>query len=91
MPSSAACPSGPSYSEAIQKTEFPDDEIVQTAKRMAVRMVRRQIGQVPIAELDTMRSIYRPYYVAFYGELKMGERVRYLPIPADGNRVERSL
>lgn len=77
--------------EAVQKTEFSDQEIVQTAKRMAVRMVRRQIGQVPFAELYAMRSIYRPYYVAFYGELKMGTRVRYLPIPADGNRVERAL
>lgn len=78
-------------SDAVQKTEFPDSEIVETAKRMAVRMVRRQIGQVPIAELDSMQSIYRPYYVAFYGEMKMGERVRYLPIAADGNRVERAL
>lgn len=78
-------------SEAIQKTTYPDEEIIQTAKRLAVRMVRRQIGQVPHAELYQMRPIYRPYYIAFYGELKMGSRVRYLPIPADGNRVERSL
>ena len=78
-------------SNAIQKTTFSDEEIVQTAKRMAVRMVRRQIGQVPEAKLYQMRSIYRPYYLAFYGELQMGKRVRYLPIPADGNRVERAL
>ena len=78
-------------SEAIQKTTYSDEEIIQTAKRMAVRMVRRQIGQVPKAEVYQMRSFYRPYYIAFYGELKMGERVRYLPIPADGNRVERAL
>lgn len=78
-------------SESIQKTEFSDKEIIQVAKRMSTRMVRRQIGKVPMVELSTMRSIYRPYWVAFYGELKMGERVRYLPIPADGNRVERAL
>lgn len=78
-------------SDAIQKTTYSDEEIVQTAKRLAVRMVRRQVGQVAKAELYEMRSIYRPYYVAFYGEMKMGQRVRYLPIPADGNRVERAL
>lgn len=76
---------------AIQKTEYTDEQIIAAAKRPALRMVRRQIGKVATAELSSMRSIYRPYYVAFYGELKMGERVRYLPIAADGNKVERSL
>lgn len=77
--------------EAIQRTEFPDEEIIQVAKRRAVRMVRRQVGMVPTAELYSMRPIYRPYFVAFYGQLEMGTKVRYLPIAADGNRVERSL
>ena len=71
---------------------FPsDDKIIATAQRPALRMVRRQVGKVATAELDSMRSFYRPYYIAFYGELKMGERVRYLPIPADGFRVDRAL
>ncbi|MBQ1742871.1 MAG: hypothetical protein II045_07260, partial [Oscillospiraceae bacterium] len=77
--------------EAVQKTEFSDEKIIATAKRPALRMVRRQVGKVATAELDSMRSFYRPYYIAFYGELKMGERVRYLPIPADGFRVDRAL
>ncbi len=53
--------------------------------------MRRQIGKVAFAELDSMRSIYRPYYIAFFGEMKMGERVRYIPIAADGNQVSRVL
>ena len=77
--------------EAVQQTEFSDEKIIATAKRPALRMVRRQVGKVATAELDSMRSFYRPYYIAFYGELKMGERVRYLPIPADGFRVDRAL
>lgn len=75
----------------VQKTEFPEEKIIQTAKRPALRMVRRQIGRVATAEVHSIRSIYRPYYVAFYGELKMGTRVRYLPIAADGNTVERTV
>ena len=77
--------------DAVQKTEFPDERIIATAKRPALRMVRRQIGKIATSELDSMRSFYRPYYIAFYGELKMGERVRYLPIAADGFRVDRAL
>jgi hypothetical protein len=34
--------------------------------------------------------VYRPYYVAFYGKVVQGERVRYLPIAADGCRVHRT-
>lgn len=77
--------------DAVQNTEFPDDKIIATAKRPALRMVRRQIGKIATAEVDSMRSFYRPYYIAFYGEMKMGERVRYLPIAADGFRVDRAL
>ena len=73
----------------VQNTEYPDDKIIAAAKRL--RMVRRQIGRVATSEVVSMRSIYRPYYIAFYGELKMGERVRYLPIAADGFRVDRAL
>lgn len=76
---------------AVQKTEYSDDKIIAAAKRPALRMIRRQIGKVAIAELSSMRSFYRPYYIAFYGEMKMGERVRYLPIAADGNQVSRAL
>ncbi len=76
---------------ALQKTEYSDEKIFAAAKRPALRMVRRQIGRVATAELNSIRSIYRPYYIAFYGEVKMGERVRYLPIAADGNKVDRAL
>ena len=61
------------------------------AKRHALHMVRRQIGKVATAELHSMRSIYRPFYVAFYGKYEMGKRIRYLPIEADGHKVERVL
>lgn len=75
----------------VQNTEFPDEKIIAAAKRPALRMVRRQIGRVATADVVSMRSVYRPYYIAFYGELKMGERVRYLPIAADGFRVDRTI
>lgn len=33
---------------------------------------------------------YCPYYVAFYGELVEGTKVRYLPIAADKNEITRT-
>lgn len=77
--------------ESVQDTEFTDEQIFDSAKRAALRMVRRQIGKVAYAELESMRSFYRPYYVAFYGKYEMGTRIRYLPIEADGFRVQKSL
>ena len=37
------------------------------------------------------RPFYRPYYVAFYGEMKMGKKVRYIAIEADGYKTDSSL
>ena len=76
---------------AVQNTEYSDDKIILEASRVAKRMVRRQIGKVVTTDLYKMRSVYRPFYVAFYGKMEMGSKVRYTCIAADGNRVERSL
>ena len=37
------------------------------------------------------RPFYRPYYVAFYGEMEMGKKVRYIAIEADGYKTDNSL
>lgn len=77
-------------SDSVQNTEYSNEKIIQAAKRLALRMVRRQIGKIATAEVSSMRSVYRPYYIAFYGDMKLGEKVRYLSIAADGSRVERT-
>lgn len=74
----------------IQKTEFSDEKLIQEAKYLARRMVRRQIGKVASFEVLEMHSLYRPYYVAFYGPLVNGTKVRYLPIAADKNEITRT-
>lgn len=73
----------------IQKTEFTNEKIINEGKFMARRMIRRQIGKTVLLEVENIRSIYRPYYIAFYGEMVEGTKVRYLPIPADGNQIRR--
>lgn len=75
---------------ALQKTEMTDDDVVNRAKIPATRMVRRRIGKIVTADLYKMRTFYRPHYVAFYGDMSMGNKVRYICIPADGNEVNRT-
>lgn len=74
----------------VQTTEIPQDELIENAKRLAGRMIRRQIGSYVTLEVLQLRSIYRPYYIAFYGELVENTKVRYIAIPADGNIIERT-
>lgn len=76
--------------EALQPTTYTDIRLLQVAKSLCRRMVRRQLGKNVVLDVAKERKVYRPYYVAFYGEMKEGTRVRYLPIPADGNSVERA-
>ena len=75
----------------VQNTEFPDEKLIQEGKYLARRMIRRQIGKTITLDVVSMRSVYRPYYVAFYGELVEGTKVRYLPIAADKNEVTRTM
>lgn len=75
--------------DSVQASAYPVEKMIQDGKYLARRMVRKQAGRNVALEPETVRSIYRPYYVAFYGKMDLGTRVRYLPIPADGNEISR--
>ena len=76
----------------IQQTEYSERKITEKASRLAKRIVRRQSGRIVTqCDMERYRSFYRPYYVAFYGEPKMGEKIRYIAIEADGFKVETAL
>lgn len=77
--------------DCVQKSPFPVEKMIEEGKYLARRMVHKQVGRNVILKPQSVRSIYRPYYVAFYGELQQGTRVRYLPIPADGNIISRAI
>lgn len=75
---------------SIQPAEIPGEKMVGAAKYLCRRLVRRQMGKTIHSEVSSNTPFYRPFYVAFYGELEEGTRVRYLPIPADGNSIQRT-
>lgn len=76
--------------DEVQPSDFPDDALVTRGNALARRILRRRVGGNVSLDVENIESVYRPYYVAFYGRVVQGERVRYMPIAADGCRVHRT-
>ena len=74
--------------DMCQDSTFDKEKIIAQAKRVAMRIMRRHSGHIITSmEVASYRPFYRPYYVAFYGEMEMGKKVRYIAIEADGYKV----
>ena len=74
----------------VQLSAYEDEILVEKAKKLARRILRRRVGGDVSFEISKIQSIFRPYYVAFYGDVKEGNKVRYLPIAADGCQSKRT-
>ncbi|MGL5314259.1 MAG: hypothetical protein ACRC92_13505 [Peptostreptococcaceae bacterium] len=74
----------------IQFSVYKDDELIDKSKKLARRIVRRKIGGDVSLEIESIKSIFRPFHIAFYGDLEEGKKVRYLPIAADGCNSKRT-
>jgi len=73
----------------IQFTYYEDNRLSDAGGIMAKRMVRRQLGRNLSIRPVEMEKVFRPFYIAIYGDMVEGTKVRYLPIAADGNDVAR--
>ena len=76
--------------DEAQRSDFPDDALITRGNALARRILRRRVGGNVSLGVENVESVYRPYYVAFYGKVVRGEKVRYLPIAADGCKVHRT-
>ncbi|GHT00825.1 hypothetical protein AGMMS50276_27610 [Synergistales bacterium] len=76
--------------EEVQASDFSDEALITRGNALARRILRRRVGGNISLDVAEIKSVYRPYYVAFYGTLVEGTKVRYMPIPADGNVVKRT-
>lgn len=74
----------------IQNSVFATDETENRAKKLANKIGHRVMGGMHEASILSKRSVYRPYWVAFYGEVKEGSKVRYITIAADGGKNSRA-
>ena len=76
--------------EQVQYSDYPDDKLVTRGNVLARRILRRRVGgNISIEPLE-IKSVFRPYHVAFFGAPVEGTKVRYLPIAADGCSVKRT-
>ena len=71
------------YEDMVQRSDYDDEEMIKNAKKLAVRVMHRMVGGIPRIGGITIKTVYRPFYVAFYGDVINGNKVRYITIPAD--------
>ncbi|MFR7990369.1 MAG: hypothetical protein ACLU5F_07210 [Anaerovoracaceae bacterium] len=74
----------------LQSAGFDQDEAIKRAKMLAHKITHRSMGGMHEAEIVNFKSVYRPFYVAFYGDMSEGNKVRYITIPADGGQSHRA-
>ncbi|ATW26501.1 hypothetical protein DCMF_18650 [Candidatus Formimonas warabiya] len=66
---------------------IPEEKIVESATKCANKFVVRRARAVPAIRGVQSELVFRPYWVAFYGERVEGSKIHYLPIQADGFNV----
>ena len=74
----------------VQTSDKENDYLINRGRRIATQVMHRHIGGVPELEVLKIESVYRPYWIAFYGDVIEGRKVRYKPIAADGCGTHRS-
>ncbi len=75
--------------DQIQYSNFSNDVLEKNAKKLAHRVVHRIIGGIPEAKVISCKSIFRPFWIAYYGKYEAGHKVRYITIPADNGSIRR--
>lgn len=76
--------------DEIQESVFSDDHFIVRGEKTVRKLVRRRTGGFPGMDVLKITKVFRPFYVAYYGEMIEGNKVRYLTIPADGCSSRRS-
>ncbi|MEI8216616.1 MAG: hypothetical protein WCF96_05910 [Eubacteriales bacterium] len=74
----------------IQYAYCPEENMIANAKKLALRVLHRMRGGMPSVEEIETTSVFRPFWVAYYGEVVPGNKVRYKTIAADGCSSQRS-
>ncbi|OBR94381.1 hypothetical protein CLRAG_15480 [Clostridium ragsdalei P11] len=78
-------------SNSIQLSDKDDDYLILKARKLALKVVHRHVGGIPEFKVLKIESVFRPYWIALYGDVAEGNKVRYMPIAADGCGSHRSM
>lgn len=76
--------------DQLQRSDYPDNQLEIRGNALARKILRRRVGGHVTLETLEIKSVYRPYHVVFFGKLVEGQKVRYMPVPADENMVRKT-
>ena len=66
------------------------EKILAKAKKEMENFVIKRIKIRPRLVKTDVTFFYRPYWATYYGEVKTGNKVYYLPLQADGFKIGRT-
>lgn len=75
--------------DIIQYSSYDESRIKGKTMKMAMRISHRFMGGTPDIEITNIKSFFRPYWVIFFGVVRVDSKVRYMPIEADGFIINR--
>ena len=76
--------------KSIKDKLINDDELLKRSKKLAFKLIHKHNVGHPYLESWEIKEIYRPFWVAIYGKFEQGNKIRYLPIQADGHNIQRT-
>lgn len=76
--------------ESVQYSDFSDKDFTLRGNVLVRKILRRRVGGSVSLEISDIKSIYRPYHIAFFGQPEEGAKVFYIPIAADDCMVKRT-
>lgn len=67
----------------IQLSSFSMKDVENSTRKLVHKLTHRHLGGHHVVEITEVIPVYRPYYVAYYGEYEEGKKVRYITMAAD--------
>lgn len=77
--------------EQIQYSDRDEKTLINRGRSVALKVVHRHVGGIPEIREIMVESVFRPYWVAFFGEVAEGKKVYYSPIAADGCKMQKTI
>ena len=72
-----------SEDDKVQYTNFTRADIDSSVRKLVHKLTHRHLGGHHIVEIVETTSVFRPFYVAYYGRYEVGNKVRYITMAAD--------
>lgn len=79
------------YEDQIQYADKDEKFLINKGRSAALKVIHRHVGGIPEIRELKVESVFRPYWIAFFGEVIAGKKVHYSPIAADGYKIQKTI